>query len=237
MLKEEFHLLSEHKISIDRIDSHDFDESFDFCIFLTVVNEHMLHIGLLAKDPEDDQIYFIHQPWHKEPLKEHFSPEDKTFKICCMSNLIKVERETFLTQLFPIIESNPNGLPYSINYRPYDYLDESGQLVNLEVGEGLTCATFILELMKNLGYPLIKSETWMIREEDQKWRDFILKCLKSSCEEQHITNQYVEQTARFRPEEVAAAAAIYNRTEQEFREIEPIGKQIKEFTLNSGPTP
>ena len=78
-------------------------------------------------------------------------------------------------------------------------------------GEGLTCATYMLEVFDALGFELVLRDTWPVREqEDREWVEWIISELEKNA---HCTPEHIQAIrdhpigVRFRPEEVAGAVA------------------------------
>lgn len=74
---------------------------------------------------------------------------------------------------------------------------------------GLTCATFVLAVLRSAGVELLKREDWPSRADDMVRFAKILKALRSvSAEDAYFDALEAEVTAvRFRPTEVAGASS------------------------------
>ncbi|MGA2292624.1 hypothetical protein, partial [Bradyrhizobium sp.] len=77
------------------------------------------------------------------------------------------------------------------------------------LGKGLTCATYIVAILKSLGFPLLLEDSWPIdRADDQLWQRAIIEELrKSGAEEDYIAVAQNDVGAkRYRPAEVVGSA-------------------------------
>jgi len=123
---------------------------------------------------------------------------------------------------------NSDGkVPYSIRYCG-KYFGPDGSLLQTGLGEGLTCATFVLAVFADYGLPLVDTNKWPGRLSDKKWKETILQVIAKSAPAPHVEAQrpFVSGAARFRPEEVAAAFVLYRDRAIKQREAEGVGKRI-----------
>jgi hypothetical protein len=70
-----------------------------------------------------------------------------------------------------------------------------------------------VQVFSSQDYPIIDLSKWKLRDEDKKWQCKILEWLQEYVEYEYIQAQYEkykEGTFRFKPEEVAVAAALPN---------------------------
>jgi len=95
-------------------------------------------------------------------------------------------------------------------------LAEDGTAVLGGDAVGLTCATYVLALLRSFNHNLLVLDTWPPRDDDDPWHAHILKMLigfyckhKDVLTPDHIVAVSRERgCARYRPEEVAAAAGV-----------------------------
>ena len=104
---------------------------------------------------------------------------------------------------------NPN-IPFGFAFDE-NCFGHDGTYQPMEIGKGLTCATFIIALFHSVGYPIVKLDTWKRRPGDEDWQRKILEILREHATPEHVAAAaaYVNQF-RYRPEEVAAAAVDPN---------------------------
>jgi len=104
-------------------------------------------------------------------------------------------------------------IAYSNAHIPYGFafsekcFGNDGSYKQMEVGKGLTCATFIIALFHSFALPIVRLESWIARPEDAEWQKTILRILEQRASKEHIAaaTAYIGQF-RYRAEEVAAAA-------------------------------
>lgn len=133
------------------------------------------------------------------------------------------------------MKANSKGLPYAPGR--LGKFDSDGSFQLGDGVHGLTCATFVLAVFEHAGLPLVDVSSWPQRSEDQKFRELIVEALQRDlaklrqkleiytlegvAERVSSTRARVEHlehhievlrsapvSARFRPEEVAAASSL-----------------------------
>ena len=99
---------------------------------------------------------------------------------------------------------------------------------NRKPADGLTCATFVTEICRGVGLPLVKDGDWTVRPGDATWIDEICRLLaKVKAEPDHIAHVRASFTgARIRPEEVAGAATVWNIQAVKCKQAEAAGLDI-----------
>lgn len=167
------------------------------------------HIGFLFID-ENFDVQFLHLAWHcnliKEPPKKNYIWLDIP-----LDPFNKVHLATVCASVF---KSNKDGksIPYGICIDETGF-SKDGSFITHEKHAGLTCASFVIQVFHSQDYPIIDLERWEHREEDKSWQTNILQLLSKYVSSDYLNYQYrkVKQgTVRFKPEEVAAAAALPN---------------------------
>lgn len=99
---------------------------------------------------------------------------------------------------------------------------------NGKPADGLTCATFVTEICRGVGLPLVEDGDWTVRPGDATWIDEICKLLaKVKAEPGHIAHVRASFTGlRIRPEEVAGAATLWNIQAVKCKPAEAAGLEI-----------
>lgn len=112
---------------------------------------------------------------------------------------------------------NQGRLRYSVNYEDGEYFDrETGAQAMVEQGQGLTCATFVLETLSRYGFELVDRSTWPLTQENAEWQRGILEILIDNTSPPYSIDdflaqfKFVGQVPRFRPEEAIGAAHYYD---------------------------
>lgn len=129
------------------------------------------HIGLIYRTEPTQPVHFLHLAWHC--LLRHESPPTHGF-VWVESSLDPVNQTLLAAYCRLIVECHESGqIPYGIAYEG-DYFDPAtGAWLRGSVGEGLTCATFVMALYEALGLPLVAQETWPHRDSDVQWQETI----------------------------------------------------------------
>ncbi|GAB01775.1 MULTISPECIES: hypothetical protein [Acinetobacter] len=94
--------------------------------------------------------------------------------------------------------------------------------------EGLTCATFVILMLENFGVNLIDKNSWKITEEDTIWFERMLNDCFFLFQD-HFLEKLREDKGkypRFRPEQVVAAACLYEDDPISFDEANEASKEI-----------
>ncbi|MBY0612132.1 MAG: hypothetical protein K2P80_08100 [Beijerinckiaceae bacterium] len=101
-------------------------------------------------------------------------------------------------------------IPYGFDASGCCFDAHSGELISpLEIGKGLTCATFITSVLNTYGYNLLLIDSWPERPDDVEWqRDIVLLLAKyASAEHVKIVEGDIGKV-RLRPHEAVAAGAV-----------------------------
>ncbi|MNJ70020.1 hypothetical protein D3C77_664340 [compost metagenome] len=59
-------------------------------------------------------------------------------------------------------------------------------------------------------YPIVDEKTWQVRDDDKDWQEYILGFLSKYPKHVEEQRKCVGVAYRFRPEEIAASAALYD---------------------------
>lgn len=178
-------------------------EDFVSGLALKYTNGHGRHIGFIYK--KDACFKVCHLKWHCKLRNESF---DKRGYICGSFKLPKVNSKYLAASFSNITDINKCDIPYGIKMPAGIVFDINDRYIGNFVGEGLTCATFILAVLEKNGFNILDKKSWKIRDEDKEWqRNIIEKLRQHSVPEDHITSaeDMIGDAARFRPDEVFAA--------------------------------
>jgi hypothetical protein len=166
------------------------------------------HIGILFKDTNDKPV-FLHLAGHNSLLGDN--PEEgkwgKFFWIQCNLHPVLLRVMAGICQH---CNDHKPEIPYSIKYFGDYFLDMEGfEIARDAPGDGLSCATFVLEIFRKRGLEVLKLEDWPLFQ-DSELMDRIVGFL-----EQHTTADQNQIQAlksslgtfpRFEPAQVAAGA-------------------------------
>jgi hypothetical protein len=74
---------------------------------------------------------------------------------------------------------------------------------------GLTCATFVLAVLRSVGVELVELNSWRPRESDAPFLEWVIGALQGRARPEHVDGVSGERhCSRFRPTEVAASTAF-----------------------------
>lgn len=162
------------------------------------------HVGLVFTDAQK-ATKIIHLAWHKT-LKVDEYPSS----VCCIATVLDLPDTTakiFVGVLRKIAKRQPH-ISYGINVlRAAGSFSADGDYRAPKGSDGLTCATFVSELFRALGVPLIKESTWPTGV-NEDWALAVCSELeKRGADADHVAA--VRSNARgmrVRPEELGSAA-------------------------------
>jgi hypothetical protein len=162
------------------------------------------HVGLLYKVP-GKPVRLRHQCDHLDIKdKEPDNPEYLWTDVAALSSLNK--------RLIANKMSRAGGdkVPYGVGFRvDGKYLDKKTlKYAVTELGEGLTCATYIVAVMETLGFFPFDRKGWTSTPEDTNWQKAMIS--RKAAEHPTAVKHFEAEKAhigesRFRPEHVVAA--------------------------------
>jgi hypothetical protein len=166
------------------------------------------HLGMLYRDTNSHQVFFLHLAWHfklvHEAPRDDYAWVDPTMPARRLVQLAAICRQVWRA-------NGANRIPYGFA-PPSDALaPDTSEYLFGPTGFGLTCATFVLAVFHRAGLPLVHYETWPLsRPGDEDWQQRIVAMLRqtpdATAEHVKAVAQDIGITVRYRPEEVAAAA-------------------------------
>lgn len=187
------------------------------------------HIGVLYRD-DTDEVVCLHLAYHldlrKDPpgkmhawiqLPSQIWPTARLEAISGMWELVWLEQEKLKEQGKAEKGKPHHGVPYAFRFVESRATPE-GKL-EIATGEyGFTCATFVLALFRAAVTELVDVDNWPARADDANWHRAMIEYLRCDDDlpegvshediENHLEHLESEVgCARFRPEEVAAAAS------------------------------
>jgi hypothetical protein len=177
---------------------------------------------------------FLHLAWHKKVRLGDY-PLDR----CAIVGKLRFDRVGLMTlkkALWNIGKKVSNKataveIPYGVNIDPSKgSFKKDGTYHPPQGKDGLTCATFVSEICRGVGLPLLNEGDWKPRLEDAEWIDQICVLLsrpESGADGTHIAHVRASfDGLRIRPEEVAAAAALWTGRPVDFESSEAEGKAL-----------
>ncbi|WP_163869207.1 hypothetical protein [Myxococcus eversor] len=166
------------------------------------------------KDASTGLAKLLHFRWHHFVASDVLSNTESSTRYRWVALNLPEEVAEVISQFCSVFEEKHRAAPSrhigsGLRYTDGTFKsDPLGFLTN--DGCGLTCATFVMALLKTYGLELLRQEEWPQRLEDQSFHERIVQEL----EEKGAETEHVEAVrkeigcARYRPEEVAAAALL-----------------------------
>lgn len=185
------------------------------------------HLGIFFRS-EDEPLQLIHMAWHDALICEE--PNSDYCWIPCSSHIDPVILDTIADWLATVYKVNGSTMPYSIKSYLSDPFDEKGKLVARELGDGLTCSTFVMWVFHHSYIELLNKNSWKDRPDDKLWRQSMINLLLRTrgYAKKHIEaqNESVSSELRYRPEEVAGAAATFTNNPIDFDQAIELGENV-----------
>lgn len=146
-------------------------------------------------------------------------------------DLIEEDQRILAAKIDSWLDKNENKIPYSVAH-PGGVVFRDDIWVGDEPGQGLTCATFVIELFNELAIPFLDIRTWKKRPGDDEWAQKILSWIGPSMSQEHVAAQQVRigQTVRVRPTDVAAAGLLVSQAMEAaltFDQVAPTSESVE----------
>ncbi len=164
------------------------------------------HTGLLFQDRGSLKV--AHMRFHLNVAVEDFPTKHAPCWIAAPLQMHPMNAKTLIGHLNRIGLSG-SQVSFGVNIRTSRGSFSSQGDYQRPIGnDGLTCATFVNELCRSIGLPLVDEHSWDLdREEDRLWVEEVAELLRdNNADPRHIA--WVRSNAnglRIRPEEVAAS--------------------------------
>jgi hypothetical protein len=173
-----------------------------------VARRRQNHVGILYKT-DGNPLSLLHLRWHHELQNE--APDPSYFWL--PTKLDPRVVTSFVEWLGVVWERNKAGaVPFSVLYSGR-YFEADGKLARSDIGDGLTCATFVCALFADFALPLIDADTWPKSPtlRDKQWHREILEELGKKADPAHVAKQrlLMGRASRFRPEQTAGAFGVF----------------------------
>lgn len=187
------------------------------------------HAGIAFRVDETGEFQFLHLAWHHDLRKQnHISS-----KYSWVDPQVPKAR---LRQLAAICEDIAHAnlveqIPYSFG-TPVAAFDESTKKFLLgPTTTGLTCASFVLAVFERAQLRLAHHMGWAAPDSDDiRWQQSVLEALRNdprvSPEHINAVEREVGNSVRYRPEQVAGAAAIRKRRPVKYQYAKSLGIDV-----------
>ncbi|WP_144435578.1 hypothetical protein [Roseovarius atlanticus] len=160
------------------------------------------HCGLLYR-LDDGEVRMLHLAFHFDLRDDEWRPD-----YCCAPVGFELENQLVVAAFANAVANAEPNVPYGFDANGMVFDRSSGELLEAPAGKGLTCATFVLALLRTLGFEPLDEASWPVRDDDEEWQAKILELMKANdANEDHIEAVTRNgQSKRFRPEEVVGAS-------------------------------
>ena len=165
--------------------------------------EHGLHSGLLYQLPNSEP-RILHLAFHHMLRDE---PAALPYRWSDMG--LDEDNKLVLATLLSRIAATEPRINYGFDSDGACFDPETGDMLPLPIGKGLTCATFIVAALRTYRFRLLDPATWPERPEDREWEEAILNLLAEYATADHVEAVRSSVGAkRLRPDEVVGAATL-----------------------------
>lgn len=165
------------------------------------------HIGILFHTAKDG-VHVLHLRFHKDLVAEPFPQATEACWIASLANVPPVAAKALVGVVRALSKRLPQ-IKYGINFlAAQGSIEGNGTYKAPKGSDGLTCATFVLEVFRAASLRLIKEDSWKPTEDNKVWANRVCALL----ERQEVDPAHIEHVRsniaglRVRPEEVAAAS-------------------------------
>ena len=178
--------------------------SFDtFGLAIRRVGDHGTHCAILFQG-RDGTPWILHLAWNHKlmagPVDEHYGWVEAS---------LTPSNKKLLALLADRIWNSRPKIPYGLTNSGVSFDPMTGELGPVPLGQGLTCATFILALLKTEGLRLLDEETWPEGANDD-WQRWVVEALinDGADDEQVEAVKATIGSRRQRPAEVVGSATL-----------------------------
>jgi hypothetical protein len=166
------------------------------------------HIGILHNS-EDDMWRVLHLAWHCILKNEREIPPYFTMWVELRYDAQRLRQlAAFCRRVWR--KNSDGGIPYAFSHPREALHPSTGAMLFGPTQFGLSCSSFVLAIFSSVGLDLVAYATWKPdRPGDREWQAAIIEQLRDRASESHLKHLQAEiGSVRFRPEEVAAGAAL-----------------------------
>jgi hypothetical protein len=165
------------------------------------------HTGFLIQ-LKDELPTQLHLNGHHDLRREQFSQKERYFWSELGFAPDEFNQTMLIGRLMAFLK-NAKSIPFGISYDGMVF-DKAGKFIPGPLGMGLTCATFVLAVCRNLGHPILDEANWPVGDPlDIAWHAYILESFQKNmplnAEHFAAATQSIG-CKRFRPAQVAAGA-------------------------------
>lgn len=212
-----------------------FYDSSLIAIFCQVVpsdpGREQLHTGFVLKD-DNGELSIIDLQWHYMFSKRDIE-DGLVYVYSIPDNWTRTNQVIIRARLNRMARLHADKIPYSVVSSGVKFVD--GNWLGAPEGDGLTCATFVSEVLHSLGLPVVDLKDWHARPDDEGWMLRIVGDLRQGLLRRGLPTSHVDiqlekirnsKVVRVRPADVLVAA---DRSPTPWRLVD-IESESNEFT-------
>ena len=180
------------------------------------------HVGILYLH-EQLGPRICHLAWHHRLL---FEAPDNSYLWVDLEGLDD-ENRLVASAFFRALEEEMPHVPYGFGIDG-ECFHQDGTFISPPVGQGLTCATFVVAALNAQGHKILDELTWPDREQDAVWQAHIIEMLEqhSDAPQEHINAlKSLIGATRIRPEEVVASG-VHQPWPTMFDDVSSLAEQV-----------
>ena len=122
-----------------------------------------------------------------------------------------------------VIAFRQSGIPYGFGYDGLPCFDGKGRY-NRPDSQGMTCATFVMDLFHSNAIPILQLEGWPLRSQDKDFQSALRELIRKA---KMYEVRGIDTSPRYRPEEVAGGA-LSTEKPLPFTVAEALGRTLRE---------
>ena len=174
------------------------------------------HIGIIYRVFESAPLKMLHLGWdhdlRDDPLD---SGHDKNY-LWVKFAIHPARAKQIAQKCVDVYMSNPGGIPYAFG-NPSGAYDANHKFVTSNQTVGLTCASFVVSILEEIGIRLIDRREWGRHSDDKLFFEWMVKALRGDFHptppaakrvDHHVavSKQIADGAVRYRPTEIVGAA-------------------------------
>lgn len=172
-----------------------------FALAIKRVSSDQNHCGVLYQAP-DGGVWIIHLAWNYN-LRSSPAPQDYYW----LPTTLDESNQKLLAVLAERVRTADPAIPYGLDAEGITFDSESGAVNVGRPGKGLTCAVFVLALLRTHGLNLLAEGEWPA-DANIVWQERIVAALRKESPEHADAVEADIGCTRFSPSEVVGASAI-----------------------------
>jgi hypothetical protein len=171
------------------------------------------HAAIVYRSAEGP-LKILHLAWHRDLREGDFASQHERY-ICVRPNLERDDSVALAGYCRRIFKGSArhNGIPYNLRYDLETRFDpDTGDLILPSEASGLNCATFVVQVFRSSGNPILDGTSWPPpRPKDIERQRLLVDFMRSNPDSRHRNPEQADIMSReigcprIRPEEVAGA--------------------------------